>query len=208
MGDRDRNDAFSVADAVAKYSLRLVVAMACTIVAGIASFAVLKDWAASVFARNPVEFAVWSIMAAVLGAGIASFFTSFLLGADARKRAADFGDLPRFSALERDCMQLLCEMEDGAAHRVEERETRRGYAAERLAEDGYLDLCGYGSGWADYRLSRDARRVLSARAREWGRAKRGAGIPDGSIFAPENDLPPAGSDFDLDAAVARLMRIG
>lgn len=144
---------------------------------------------------------------------LAAFALGLMVGHAIRKNraereASDFGDLPRFSALERDCMQLLCEMEDGAAHRVEERETRRGYAAERLAEDGYLDLCGYGSGWADYRLSRDARRVLSARAREWGRAKRGAGIPDGSIFAPENDLPPAGSDFDLDAAVARLTRIG
>lgn len=126
--------------------------------------------------------------AALLAAGaflVGVWAGSAWKGLEAERERRDYGDLPPAGSLPRDCMQLLCEMEDGAVHRVGEAQVRRRYAAGLLEEDGYVSMWGFGGGFADYRLTNDARRVMAARRREWDRAKKAAGVPDDSVFADD-----------------------
>lgn len=78
MAGTERADAFDAMDAVSKYSLRLVAAMLGSVAANVVSFLALKEWAASVWSQGWCQFALWSLLAAVLGAGVAAFFVSLL----------------------------------------------------------------------------------------------------------------------------------
>lgn len=100
------------------------------------------------------------------------------------------GDLANFSLLSPEMKQLLHELEDGMLEVVVNKgEHRRWIASGELIDLGYLcEPDGFYQMYRVVRLTAPARRALLMHRDDWEKAKAADGIPDGSIFASDNEL--------------------
>lgn len=157
--------------------------------------------AAAFAAAHPVAAAVWSLLFLSVGIiiGMAARSRRAAREAAELKRAHEAelselrgyeGGLANFSLLSPEMKQLLHELEDGMLEVVVNKgEHRRWIASGELVDLGYLcEPDGFYQMYRVVRLTAPARRALLMHRDDWEKAKAADGIPDGSIFASDNEL--------------------